>query len=114
MTSPWDGPRHSSWASNTVLTRILLVIVIAATVISDAFGDPPTYLVGLLGTAAGAFFTALGSDKGKRESDVSATATRAEAKADKLGEIAAHEHPDAAQAVQQEPPFNPPTPGGAP
>ena len=106
MTNPWDGPRHRSWASNTVLTFLLLVIVVIATVVTDMIGEPPTYLVGLLGTAAGAFFTALGSDKGKREADVSATATRAEAtadraegKADALSEVAAHEHPDAIDRV---------------
>lgn len=65
-----------------MLTFILLLVCIAATVISDAFGEPPTYLVGLLGTAAGAFFAAIGSDKTKRDVEVRDTANRAEAKAE--------------------------------
>lgn len=101
MTSPWEGPRHRSWASNTVLTFLLLVVCIAATVISDKFGEPPQYLVGLLGTAAGAFFAAIGSDKQKRDQDVAQTAQtakqtadRAEAKADIISEVAAIDHPE--------------------
>lgn len=102
MTSPWDGPRHQSWwASNTALTFMLLVILIIATVVSDKFGEPPNYLVGLLGTAAGAFFAAIGSDKEKREKDTRQvaveardTASRAETKADTLAEVAEAEHPE--------------------
>lgn len=82
MTNPWDGPRHRSWASNTMLTFALLIALIIATVATDYFGEPPNYLVGLLGTAAGAFFTAIGSDRNKRDAEVSATAHRAEAKAE--------------------------------
>ncbi|AER48931.1 hypothetical protein SEA_DONNY_17 [Mycobacterium phage Donny] len=100
MTNPWDGPRHRSWASNTMLTFILLLVCIAATVTTDIIGEPPAYLVGLLGTAAGAFFTAIGSDKQKRDADVRETAVeakkvaeRAETKADSLGEIAERDHP---------------------
>lgn len=107
MTNPWDGPRHQSWASNTVLMTIVLLALLIATVVTDIIGEPPTYLVGLLGTAAGAFFSALSSDKSKRDADVSRTAHRAEAKADKLGEIAASEHPDVQQVIEQ-PPFRPP------
>jgi hypothetical protein len=66
-----------------VLTLILLLVCLIATVIVDLNGEPPNYLVGLLGTAAGAFFTALGTDKSKREADVSTTARRAEATADR-------------------------------
>lgn len=100
MTNPWDGARHRSWASNTVLTFMLLVICIVATVVSDYFGEPPNYLVGLLGTAAGAFFAAIGSDKQKREQDVAQTAKRAEAKADAAVEVAAREHPDTLQEAE--------------
>lgn len=103
MTNPWDGDRHRSWASNTVLTFILLVILIIATVVSDHFGEPPNYLVGLLGTAAGAFFTAMGSDKQKRDIDVAETAHRAERKADAGLAVAEREHPEAvAQAREDE------------
>ncbi|QWY84362.1 hypothetical protein SEA_KNOCKER_20 [Mycobacterium phage Knocker] len=104
MTNPWDGPRHRSWASNTVLTFALLVICIIATVVSDFFGEPPNYLVGLLGTAAGAFFAAIGSDKGKRDADTRDTADRAEHKADRAIEVAEQEHPDTvrrAEAAEQ-------------
>ena len=100
MTNPWDGARHRSWASNTILTLLLLIVCLAATVTMDYFGEPPNYIVGLLGTAAGAFFTALGSDKQKRDEEIRDTAVsakkvaeRAEAKADVLTEVAEHEHP---------------------
>lgn len=111
MTNPWDGPRHRSWASNTVLTFLLLLALIVATVVTDVIGEPPTYLVGLLGTAAGAFFAAIGSDKSKRDGEVRDTATdandtahRAERKADALGEVAAREHPT--ERPRLEPPFD--------
>lgn len=101
MTNPWDGPRHRSWASNSVLTFFVLVICIVATVITDYLGEPPSYLVGLLGTAAGAFFAAVGSDKQKRDIEVAEdaktakdVAARAEAKADTLAEIAVADHPE--------------------
>lgn len=72
-----------------MLTFSLLIVLIIATVVSDYFGEPPNYLVGLLGTAAGAFFAAIGSDKQKRDAETrdiaitaEKTARRAEAKAD--------------------------------
>lgn len=70
MVSPWNGPRHRSWASNSVVASIALALLLSITLVVDYFGEPPTYLTGLLGTAAGAFFTALGSDKAKRDADV--------------------------------------------
>lgn len=97
MTHPWNGSRHRSWASNTVLTLVLLIVLIAATVLSDYFGEPPNYLVGLLGTAAGAFFAAIGSDKQKKDTEVAATAERAEAKADAAVEVVQAEHVTAAE-----------------
>ena len=84
MTNPWDGPRHRSWASNTMLTFFMLVICITATVVSDVFGEPPNYLVALLGTAAGAFFAAIGSDKQKKDEDVRHTAVDAERRASEV------------------------------
>lgn len=84
MTHPWDGPRHRSWASNTVLTLILLVVCIIVVGVSDYFGEPPNYLVGLLGTAAGAFFTALGGDKSKRDAEVRDTAVEAKTKVEEV------------------------------
>ena len=103
MTNPWDGPRHRSWASNTVLTLVLLVICIIVVGVSDYLGEPPNYLVGLLGTAAGAFFTAIGSDQNKRNIETRDTAERAERKADVLKEVAEREHPEAHD--QLHPPF---------
>ena len=87
------------------------MVLIVATVVTDVIGEPPTYLVGLLGTAAGAFFAAIGSDKSKRDGEVRATAHdanttahRAEAKADKIGEVIADEHPEKRPTL--EPPFD--------
>lgn len=81
-----------------MLTFFVLLVCIVATVITDYFGEPPSYLVGLLGTAAGAFFAAVGSDKQKRDIEVAEeakhVAQRAEAKADTLAEIAVAAHPD--------------------
>ena len=81
-----------------MLTFVLLVVLIIATVASDYRGEPPNYLVGLLGTAAGAFFAAIGSDKQKRDAETrdtaitaEKTARRAEAKADT---VLAEQHPD--------------------
>lgn len=89
MTNPWDdGPRHESWASNTMLTFIMLLVCIVATVVTDVIGEPPQYLVALLGTSAGAFFAALGSDRRKRNADVGAKAERAEVKADRAEALA--------------------------
>jgi len=85
-----------------VLTFLLLVVCIIATVISDKFGEPPQYLVGLLGTSAGAFFAAIGSDKQKRDQEVAQTAERAERKADKLVEVARAEHPETAARAEAE------------
>lgn len=76
------------------MTAVLLVLILA-TVITDVIGEPPAYLTGLLGTAAGVFFAAVGSDKNKRDDAVARQAERAETKADILGEIAVSEHPEA-------------------
>lgn len=97
MTNPWDdGPRHESWASNTMLTFIMLLVCIVATVVIDIIGEPPPYLVALLGTSAGAFFAALGSDRQKRNADVGEKAQRAEAiakRADRKAEAVGHGEP---------------------
>ena len=84
MTNPWDGPRYRSWASNTVLTFITLLVCIGATVATDIVGEPPSYLVALLGSSAAAFFTALSSDQSKRNAEDIARA-KAEGKQPKSG-----------------------------
>jgi hypothetical protein len=78
------------------MTAVLIVLVIA-TVVTDILGEPPTYLVGMLGSAAGVWFGAMGSDKQKKDADTAATATaaqataeRAEAKADTLAVVTDH------------------------
>jgi hypothetical protein len=61
------------------------VVVLLVTVLTDILNgpiDPPAYLVGLCGAAGSALFGAASSDKAKREKEVSATAIRAESKAD--------------------------------
>lgn len=123
MVSPWKGPRHQSWASNSVLAGIALFVILVATVIVDQLNGPseppPTYLTGLLGLAGGAFFGAVGSDKSKREADTAHDAAttknrmlslnediiRTEAKTDNLGRITKANHPD--QADQIDPPMVP-------
>lgn len=98
MTHPWNGNRHRSWGSNTILTLILLIACLAATVSIDVFAnsEPPNYLIALLGTSAGAFFAAIGSDKQKKDTEVAHTAERAEAKVDALVEVAG---PEAAERI---------------
>lgn len=85
MDSPFSGPRHRSWASDTTIFGVVFVIVLAITAVADFLNgsaDPPAYLVGLCGAAGSALFGAASSDKSKREKEVSATADRAESKAD--------------------------------
>lgn len=114
MGHPWNGPRHKSWASDTVLVAVLFLVILAATLITDWQNGPdqsaPAYLTGLLGASGAFLFGAAGSDRAKsqRESDdrssraESRTLTlnedmiRTERKADAGLEIAAREHPEAA------------------
>ena len=105
-------PRSQAWTKPTVLMTIVLVTLIIATVVTDIVGDPPTYLTGLLGTAAGAWFAAIANDKKKFDAAVSKaadqaqiTASRAEAKADTLADVAVNEHPDIATRGDLGPPF---------
>jgi len=87
-----------------VIVAAVFVVLAVLTVITDIIGEPPTYLTGLLGTAGGVLFAAIGSDKNKRDQEVAKTAQRAEAKADALTEVAAREHPEHADQI--------PPPGG--
>jgi hypothetical protein len=85
MTSLLRRPRYRTWASDTVIFAAVFVVVLAITALSDYLNgsdDPPAYLVGLCGAAGSALFGAASSDKSKRDREVSATATRAESKAD--------------------------------
>lgn len=111
MSNPWNGQRHRSWASDTIIVGFVFLVVLIVTVVIDSTNGPdpaPPYLTGLLGAAGAAFFAAAGADKNKREaeiaddariaknraSSINETAIRAEAKADKLAEFARSEHPD--------------------
>lgn len=122
MVSPWGGSRHRSWASDTVIFGIVFVIVLIVTVIVDQLNGPdappPVYLTGLVGAASAALFGAVGSDKNKRERELTRdvrvageTGDRAEAKADTLAEFARAEHPGHHELA--EPPITD-TPGGGP
>lgn len=85
MGHPWNEQRHRSWLSDTVIFGVVFVFTVGITVTVDILNgpvDPPAYLVGLCGAAGSALFGAASSDKAKREKEVSATATRAESKAD--------------------------------
>lgn len=68
----------------------------------DYYGEPPVYMIGLLGTAAGTFFGSISSDKEKRDADIARTAHRAEAKVDALAEVAETQHPGSTDKVQHE------------
>ncbi|ABW88429.1 hypothetical protein SEA_EVANESCE_34 [Mycobacterium phage Evanesce] len=96
--APWGNqPRHRTWASDTVLTSAAAVIVIAIYMCWELFGDEPAPqgMVTLVGLAGGALFGAVSRDKRKREDEVTQTAERAEAKADRLEREV---HGDAADA----------------
>lgn len=75
--------RHRGKASNTVLTLILFNAVLAATIVTDIRGEPPDYLIGLLGPAFGAFLTALVTDIAKRDAETASTAEHAKTVADR-------------------------------
>jgi hypothetical protein len=114
--APWQGPRHRSWASNTALATTALAILFLTTLTFEIVGDAPGWLTQLLGASAGIWFGAVAGDKAKRDQEVSAkadtagaTADRAEAKADKLAEVAVNEHPEAAEQIK--PPFDAPEEG---
>lgn len=99
--APWEGPRHRSWASNTVVSGAMFAVIAILTVWMDRTGDPPDYLVGLLGVASTTFFGAIAGDKAKKEAEISRTATRAEAKADALVEAVEHEMPGTAARAER-------------
>lgn len=94
MNAPWKGPRYRSWASDRFISGAVLAVLMIATGVADVFGEPSTYLIGMLGTAAGTFFGALSSDKAKRDADVAQVAEQAKRKVDELETVARREHPD--------------------
>lgn len=99
--------RHESWYSDTTITAILFVAVLIATVVTDWLNGPteaaPSYLTGLLGASGFVLFGAAGSDKTKRDADTKDTANRAEAKVDKLTEVAESQHPGSTEHVSDPP-----------
>lgn len=102
MTPPRRGLQHDSWPSNTVLITIVFMAVLTLTVITDIIGEPPNYLVGLLGAATSAWFGTVATDKAKRDAETSATAKRAEVKADVLTDVANREHPGSKDRLKKE------------
>lgn len=120
--APWTGPRRWTWASDTVVVGAVLVILVIITAVVDQLNGPdtppPVYLTGLVGAASAALFAAMGSDKGKREAELtrdvrvaSETGNRAEAKADTLAGLARAEHPEHREL--DEPPITDSADGGA-
>lgn len=95
-------PRSQTWTKPTVLMTLVLLSLVLATVITNiVIGEAPTYLTGLLGTAAGAWFAAIANDKKKFDAAVSqaadnaqTTANRAEAKADTLADVHVNDAPE--------------------
>ncbi len=117
--APWRGPRYRSWASNGNLAAIGALIVFATYVTFEAFGEAPVALVNLLGPTVGVWFASVASDKAKRDKETEATARTAEtkadtanAKADRLAEVAIVEHPELAETEVAEP--SPPPAAGRP
>lgn len=122
----WNGPRHRSWASDTVILAAVFLVILLVTVISSWISGqaPPSYLQGLIGASSAALFGAVASDKSKREREIadeqliarlrattiSETADRAEAKVDKLADLARVEHPEHTEL--DEPPLTDHAEGG--
>lgn len=103
--APWSGgPRHRSWASDTIIFAVVFVVVVGITALTDYFNgpaDPPAYLVGLCGAAGSALFGFVSSDKSKRDREIVADAATAkqrsattERRVDALVEFATSEHPE--------------------
>jgi len=106
---PWArNNQRKSWISDTTVTAALFLAVLIATVITDYTNGPeqqaPAYLTGLLGASGMILFGAAGSEKSKRDRTVSDTAERAEAKVDKLAEVAESQHPGSTTELHN-PPF---------
>lgn len=75
--APWgDGPRHRSWASNTVISTAAFAIIFATYVIWEIEATAPAGITTLLGIAGGAWFSALGDDTRRRREDKHAERTR--------------------------------------
>lgn len=120
MGSPFSGPRHQSWASNTIISLIAFVFTVGLTAAADYLNgpaDPPAYLVGLCGMAGSALFGAVSSDKSKRDREIVAdveTARKRSATTERrvgaLEDFATSEHPEHADKIPSasEPPNDPP------
>lgn len=99
--APWHGSRHQSWASNSNIVGVSCA-AIAIIYLVWAAVDPahvPEELKGLLGLAGGAWFSAVSDDKRRKDEDVKNTANRAEAKVDRLTDVAEMEHPGSTSDV---------------
>lgn len=67
--APWRGPRHRSWASNTNVTFLAAIAVVATAVAWEVAGTLPDWMVTLVGLAGGALFGAVSDDRKKREAE---------------------------------------------
>lgn len=118
MVHPWNknSGRHRSWASDTIVSAVLFVILLITTVVVDQLNgpaEPPAYLTGLLAASGLALFGAAGSDKAKsnretsdkadradrRTTDTNITAVRGEAKVDEIIELLREARPDLADRL---------------
>lgn len=90
MVHPWNGPRHRSWASDTLVSLVLFILLLIATGIADWQNGPereaPAYLTGLLAASGMALFGAAGSDKSKRDKEVADDAAIAKRRTQTLNE----------------------------
>lgn len=102
MAAWGKGPRHRSWASNSNifgLSCLVVLIIYTAMWFASPTHDVPVEIKALVGIAGGAWFQGITTDKRKRDDDVRNTANRAEAKVDRLTDVAEAEHPGSTSDV---------------
>jgi hypothetical protein len=77
---------------------IVFVVYIVYSITSQ--GHVPDEIKTLLGIAGGVWFGGIADDKRRRDRDVENTANRAEAKVDRLTDVAESEHPGSTEGVR--------------
>lgn len=93
--APWRGPRHRSWAANANIATIAWFLIFVTYCVWEIIGVAPIGLTTLLGTASGAWFASVSSDKRKKEDDIAADAAVAKEKVERLERVAVAEHGEA-------------------